>query len=387
MKIQVYSILVVVMKRLIAICLTISIAITSNTVVAQVMTSVVSSADGWESALDLATNLRSQHDLKIQSDDLELIKKLIENVKSRQEFREYFASSAFGKEDFEIAKDKQLLVRLSMDKYVRAELENILDPNQRLLRRQTVLRKKFFFPSSVFEQTLLKEIGLDDVEGVKLLEIVENSIRQLFNSMEQLRKEEINLLLAHLPLETKAGFVSIFGENFLVGIKGRSNVTKRELQICQEDNATQQLRNTSLLMPDVLGLSGTQFSELLKLKRKEAVRHAQNVSEDRSHLIDEELDQILTPQQRVAVLQAMHQELLKVNLQNLLRTEIGTFAGLSKGELVELRERWVEPAKTIEKTRKEGEKKIYDAGVQALPKIPRQRFEQLMEGVWNDWFD
>lgn len=375
------------MKISSVICFILMITLTPSNGLGQVTISIVSSVDGWESLLDLASTVRSQEEVRIRASDLDLIKKLMEDVKAKKEFSDYFSPTFNGAEDLEAAKNQQFLVRLSLDEYVRRELEMILDPDQLLRRRRMVLRRKFFSPSKVFDAALLKEIGLAEVQLEEVIKLVTDSQRKLFKSIDELRSQEISRLLAQLPARTKGGFVDVFGDGFFAGIKGRSAVTKDAIQLFQEDNATQQLRNSSILMLDPSGLKGTQQSELLKLRQNEAVRHAQNLSEHRNRVIDEQLDFILTSQQRVALLQAMHRDLLKVDLRNLLRAEISKYVGLSDEELVELRELLDEPAKNIDKTRRMGEKQIYDVGVQSLPSVPRQRFEELMDGVWDDWYE
>jgi hypothetical protein len=112
-------------------------------------------------------------------------------------------------------------------------------------------------------------------------------------------------------------------------------------------------------------------------------RFIKDIEVNRDSQIRASLDEILTPEQRLAFVQLTYVHLLESDMFFILRPQVVKYLNMTEEQAASVKtavEHWSE---TIKSTQKEQDWKIYDAGFAKLPASARKTTSELFADVWE----
>jgi len=347
---------------------------------------VFSTVYAYGAVRDIVVHWHWQEDLDISPDQMKALTAMLKDERVTAAMNKVYSERRPLKEGGVI--DLQPRANLARDEVVKPGLEKILAPEQLKAHRVQYLRKVYFSPRFVFEQSrthvLYKELELSKSDIAQVKEEVDAASHELREKLTDQRMKAIIDLFRELDEAQRVKFVDLFGQELVVANISGSNPKLTQIEILPETKPTRQLfYSTGVLMPGELAASREQFNQLQSLNDKQHLRWVRNQDRNFDSEVTVELDSVLTPAQRIGLVQRIHRHLLELKFMMLLRPEVIAYLGLNEATLERFRPvvmRWDESIRQQEKV---GSLKIFDLGLSKLPEPAREKLVELFDGVWE----
>lgn len=343
---------------------------------------VLSMAAGIDGVRDIVGSQLRQEEIEVSPPQLSDLKSLASSRRVSTIYSEAFQREISSGKDF---RQSQLAATREVDKQIRAEIESILQEGQLTARRQKYLRSKFPSAANVFDDDFLRQLELSSAEITAVTEAIQPQLTAMLDELDNQRRQALEKGLAIAPEHSRIKYYHLLGALFISNVSSPSVPAHSVIAIVPESRPLLQLSKASALpIPKGLERTSSQNVSIINVLQKYSVLRTKDRSFNYDVQIDAELDEILRPDQRVAIVQGLHQQLLRDNLRFLIRPEVVKYVELPSESQARMQASIEESDLRIREIKSVAGKKIFSVGVAALPKGLRPQVSRLFEGVWTD---
>lgn len=343
---------------------------------------VVSLAVGFSGINELVQQVQQQEKFGINSAQTRQLAELVSDKTLLADFRKTLETETLKGARFEAA---NLQATKVLDKVVQNKVRKILNQDQLDAIRQFHLRKRFPSPIRVFENTSLIELELEKTEIEDVLAITNPLIAESAKAHDKSLRKALAEIIEELSPVERSKLVMLTGNALFDKEPVQVVENPKSLEIIHESRPAWQLPHSLIMhlrLPQDQSLTALQLKELRRLFDIDAGRDAKNPGSNRDSLIRNELSEILTPSQYVALIQATHRQMLELDLNWLGRREVLSYMSLKEENATSLRKMIADHQVRISNACIESEKRIFETGIQSMSKIKGAYLQKLFKDVW-----
>ena len=300
------------------------------------------------------------------NNDHELRRKLEITDQQLSDIRMTFESQSLNKGD-----------KVATEAAAQAYLKKVLTEVQADKLRRTYVKVRFRSPARFFEPFILRELGVEPKQAKKITSALHLQLEEVNQKLDKLIIQAIS---DAFPPESQDILWSFVGSNFQINANGSD---WRKISVLSVSNSIGQLTlGTLISMPNELVLSNQQCVRMNNLLDELS---AKGLTGNRSSEVEvsRRLDDILTNQQRFAIVQKIQQGMIRRNLSLAVGPEMVKHFNLSDDNISLIKAELEEAKKQVSEVESicllEASKKVLGMA----PSKVKDDILRLADGIWD----